>query len=110
MSDSSVRKMADPHLAAIRMVTQAMRTAPGPNSKIGSQLEGARFNLFTALEQEDYTAAADWLNTLEVGLGFLEAGDHPSAAGVARALEALREILDEETEEEPAAEETRAAP
>lgn len=104
MSDTSVRIMADPHLAAIRMVTQSLRSGQG--RKLGSQLEGARFNLFAALDREDYTSAADWLNTLEVGLGCLRAEAHPSAAPIARALKALREILDEETEEEPAPTET----
>ena len=97
MTDTTVREMADPHLAAIRMVTQSMKGTE--NSKLGSQLEGARYNLFSALDSEDYTSAEAWLNTLEVGLGFLATGDHPSAGAVARAIQGLREILDDETEE-----------
>ena len=100
MADTTVREMADPHLAAIRMVTQSMRG--GENSKLGSQLEGARYNLFVALDDEDYTGAEAWLNALEVGLGFMTTGDHPSAGAVARAIQGLREILDDETEEESA--------
>lgn len=100
MPDTTVRKLADPHLAAIRMVTQAMR-GDTENGKLGSQLEGARFNLYSSLESEDYDTALNWLNTLEVGLGFLQAGDHPSASAVDRALRGLRVVIEEETEEEP---------
>jgi hypothetical protein len=89
--------MADPHLASVRIVTHSMRR--GKDGRLGSQLEGARFGLFTALEACDYTKAMDWLNTLETGLGVLEADSHPSAPSVKRALVALREIIEEETEE-----------
>jgi hypothetical protein len=97
---TTVREMADPHLAAIRMVTHALRKgANGRHGRLGSQLEGARFGLFTALESGDFTSAMDWLNTLETGLGVLEAASHPSAASIGRALTSLREILEDETEE-----------
>jgi hypothetical protein len=89
--------MADPHLAAIRMVTQAMRSSG--DKKLGSQMEGARFGLFKALEKEDYTSAMDWLNTLDTGLSVLEAASHPSTAPIARALVGLRSIIEDETEE-----------
>jgi hypothetical protein len=98
MPETSVLQLADPHLAAIRMVTQAMREVESMR-KLGSSLEGARYNLFQALDRELYTEAMDWLNTLETGLGFMQASDHPSAPAVGRAIRNLKEILETETEE-----------
>jgi hypothetical protein len=100
---SDVREMADPHLAAIRMVTQSMRR--GDMYKLGSQLEGARFGLFAALDAEDYTKAMDWLNTLETGLACLEIESHPAVGPIKKALVSLRQLLEDETTE---ADETEA--
>lgn len=98
MPRTSVLQMADPHLYAIRMIASNIRKTDDP---AGYQLETARTNLFRALRSESYTEAWDWLNTLDVGLGCLEADDHPAKEHVFRALKALREILETETEEVP---------
>ena len=98
MPDTSVRQMADPHLHAIRMVARNLKSK---DRMQGSQIETARFNLFRALEQENYDEAMAWLNSLDAGLGCLEADKHPAAPQIAKARKSLREILEEETEEAP---------
>ena len=97
MPEASVVQMADPHLQAIRMVASNLRKEDGT---MGHQIETARFNLFSALRQESWTEAWDWLNALDAGLGCLEIDGHPSRVPVAKALKGLREILESETEEE----------
>jgi hypothetical protein len=79
------------------MVASNLRKKDGV---MGRQIETARFNLYSALQKENYTEAWDWLNALEAGLGCLENDGHPSSASVAMALKSLRQILESETEEE----------
>jgi hypothetical protein len=67
---------------------------------LGGQIETARFNLFSSLDRQDFTTAMDWLNSLDAGLGCLKSEMHESAEPIEKALKSLRQILEEETEEE----------
>ena len=91
--------MADPHLHAIRMIASSIRKTDDPH---GHQIETARTNLFKALRSESYTEAWDWLNTLDVGLGCLEADGHPARA--AKVLRILHRNLSSALQDERYAE------
>lgn len=95
MPDTSVRKLADPHLHAIRQIARHLKDEDWNR---GKEIETARFNLYCSLESEDYDQAMSWLNSLEVGLAILEKVEHPARGPIKKALTQLRELLEDETE------------
>lgn len=95
---SEVSQMADPHLHAIRMVAQRIGMK---DHQLGRNIETARRSLWQSLATEDYDQALDWINTLEVALACLESEEHPAFEPVKKALDQIKQIVEDETEVDP---------
>ena len=64
---SELRVQLDPELAALRMTARAI-----PDSRHRSELEGGRFALYAALEDDDHDLARRWCRTLRIALAGIE--------------------------------------
>jgi hypothetical protein len=88
----SLRTDCDPELHTLRSVVRAI-----PDARVRQDAEGARFNLYAALEHADAVAAGRWCTAaLETALVLALVDDLARVrATAAAAVRAIRACLDE---------------
>lgn len=90
MKATTLLDRADPYLAAVRIVKDALRKV---DPEVSREIGNARDALFKAIRADDAAGARQWLGTLDASALLVPAACGDERARLLEAIQGLKEVL-----------------